>query len=501
MGCSKKKMRTRSAQLQKCAQTYSAWEEQILYAHRTMDTVLVEPAFGYMIVFLNGGVQSGVVNFLPLHTITALLISTHHEILGLGRSPVSWEVAGDIRNSRDLPFCLVPLSRSPSDVPAKVVPQDFDSKFDLCITDISGVSCSLSEESSGTTSCSVVDVRRSLRGGPGDSKCASSTVSSREDCFFIASRAIPYRSMNLILDALRLPFIPGGIVPPLQCHEPQLFPTPIPGVFCVTDFITATEHAAIEKEIKFNLVENVDGMSASTSGGETGKRCLWEPLSKRQVLHCNRRFYYGSNDLGDLGMHLRVKNPSFYDFLVQRLADGPANLSGPWPVSKDYRCDQLTMNRYDYGEASDSPVVMDSEHDAVVPPLRMGGSSSKNSRDSNQRGKSTASGIAPHVDSHSAFGGVIFSLSLGSHTVMDFQNSSTVECRVLQSVFIPPRALLIMTGEGRYGWTHSIAEKFMDIVQGQPLKRRTRTSLTFRRGRVEEHQKKHCCFPHLCDAA
>lgn len=103
-------------------------------------------------------------------------------------------------------------------------------------------------------------------------------------------------------------------------------------------------------------------------------------------------------------------------------------------------------------------------------------------------------GIPAHVDTHSAFLDPITALSLGSDVVMEFRkpsmkNHSDNEAKEDQkhvSVFLPQRSLLIMSGESRYGWTHGITPRKIDVFQTKDgrlttMNRRTRISFTFRR--------------------
>jgi alkylated DNA repair protein alkB family protein 8 len=77
-------------------------------------------------------------------------------------------------------------------------------------------------------------------------------------------------------------------------------------------------------------------------------------------------------------------------------------------------------------------------------------------------------GIAPHVDTHSSFTGAIMSLSLAGGCVMVFRKSYIAlnpcssrggdgagqvhqgDRQVL--VYLPPRSLVLMSGEARYAW-------------------------------------------------
>jgi alkylated DNA repair dioxygenase AlkB len=83
-------------------------------------------------------------------------------------------------------------------------------------------------------------------------------------------------------------------------------------------------------------------------------------------------------------------------------------------------------------------------------------------------------GIAPHVDHES---GTVVSLSLGSGCVMDFRELETGN---LNSMWLAPRSIVVMNGVARYGWTHGIAPRLRDVVDGRSIPRTKRISLTFR---------------------
>jgi alkylated DNA repair dioxygenase AlkB len=84
-------------------------------------------------------------------------------------------------------------------------------------------------------------------------------------------------------------------------------------------------------------------------------------------------------------------------------------------------------------------------------------------------------GISAHIDSVPAFGDTVLSLALGSPCVMLFNKSET-EVPILTE----PRGLLIMQGEARYAWKHSIPARKKDAYQGRVIERQRRVSLTFR---------------------
>lgn len=86
-------------------------------------------------------------------------------------------------------------------------------------------------------------------------------------------------------------------------------------------------------------------------------------------------------------------------------------------------------------------------------------------------------GIALHVDCEPCFGDVIASLSLGSACVMTF---SQVDGDGKHALPLPPRSLLLMCGEARYGWQHGIPARQSDVIGGVRVARARRVSVTFR---------------------
>jgi alkylated DNA repair dioxygenase AlkB len=86
-------------------------------------------------------------------------------------------------------------------------------------------------------------------------------------------------------------------------------------------------------------------------------------------------------------------------------------------------------------------------------------------------------GISAHVDSIAAFGDTVLSLTLGSACVMLFSKLKYEEAVPL---LIEPCSLVIMQGEARYQWKHSIPPRKRDSYLGQTIERARRVSLTFR---------------------
>jgi alkylated DNA repair protein alkB family protein 8 len=110
-------------------------------------------------------------------------------------------------------------------------------------------------------------------------------------------------------------------------------------------------------------------------------------------------------------------------------------------------------------------------------------------------------GISWHCDTHSAFGPAICSLSLLADTVMRFRAAAGANETTESAVRLPARSLLVLAGESRYGFEHSIATRFTDLSEdGLPRTRARRVSITFRT--VDEGAVVPCTcrWPALCDS-
>ena len=88
-------------------------------------------------------------------------------------------------------------------------------------------------------------------------------------------------------------------------------------------------------------------------------------------------------------------------------------------------------------------------------------------------------GISAHIDCEPCFKDTIISLSLGSSCVMDFTNKLDRTQKI--PVQLEPRSLVVLSGEARYGWLHSIAARKWDKWEGEKRDRNRRVSLTFRK--------------------
>ncbi|XP_058086628.1 alkylated DNA repair protein ALKBH8 homolog isoform X4 [Magnolia sinica] len=126
-------------------------------------------------------------------------------------------------------------------------------------------------------------------------------------------------------------------------------------------------------------------------------------------------------------------------------------------------------------------------------------------------------GLSPHIDTHSAFEGSIFSLSLAGPCIMELRKypqgtwlplpstsidvkGETSECSnfIRRAIFLPPRSMLSLSGEARYAWHHYIPHHKIDIVGGRTIKRNSRrVSFTLRKVR---NGPCYCEFPQYCDS-
>ncbi len=94
-------------------------------------------------------------------------------------------------------------------------------------------------------------------------------------------------------------------------------------------------------------------------------------------------------------------------------------------------------------------------------------------------------GISAHVDCEPCFQDTIGSVTIGSGCYMELKSLETCERR---SVYLQPRSLIILSSEARYQWTHAIAKRTFDDVDGVRIPRSRRVSLTFRNVVIDESE-------------
>ncbi|XP_043696440.1 alkylated DNA repair protein ALKBH8 homolog isoform X2 [Telopea speciosissima] len=196
----------------------------------------------------------------------------------------------------------------------------------------------------------------------------------------------------------------------------------------------------------------------------------WKSLSKRRVQHYGYEFLYETRNvdtkqqLGEL--------PPFVSPILKKISSFPHIEN-----AEDVTLDQVTVNEYPPGV-----------------------------------------GLSPHIDTHSTFEGLIFSLSLAGPCIMEFrrylqgtwlpsslsstdmqeQNPDYSSSFVRRSIFLPPRSMLLLSREGRYAWHHYIPHHKVDMVRDNMIRRGSRrVSFTFRKVRAGPCQ---CEFPQYCDS-
>lgn len=91
-------------------------------------------------------------------------------------------------------------------------------------------------------------------------------------------------------------------------------------------------------------------------------------------------------------------------------------------------------------------------------------------------------GITSHIDCEPCFADTIVSLSLGSGCVMDFTYKHDKTKKI--PVWLAPKSIIVLKGEARYKWLHSIPARKVDVWKGQNYPRQRRVSLTFREMKI-----------------
>ncbi|XP_072986842.1 alkylated DNA repair protein ALKBH8 homolog [Typha latifolia] len=194
----------------------------------------------------------------------------------------------------------------------------------------------------------------------------------------------------------------------------------------------------------------------------------WKILSKRRVQHYGHEFLYETRNvdskqfLGEL--------PSFVSHVLEKIMSFPG-----LDENNSKLMDQLTVNEYPSGV-----------------------------------------GLSPHIDTHSAFDDLIFSLSLAGPCIMEFRkypegtwkppddvivdkvSSSQCSTFARKAIFLPARSMLLLSGEGRYAWHHYIPHHKIDTVGDHVVRRSSRrVSFTFRKVR-----RGPCCckYKQYCDS-
>ncbi|KAJ1727746.1 hypothetical protein LPJ61_004415, partial [Coemansia biformis] len=209
------------------------------------------------------------------------------------------------------------------------------------------------------------------------------------------------------------------------------------GLYYVDDFISEAEEAHIMQCIRDDEAREV---------AASGRSSMWTQVQSRYVKHYGHSFDYHTRHIGDASQTASQQLPQWFSPLVERV----------WERLPDYtqQPDQLTVQRYPPG-----------------------------------------SGIAFHVDSHTAFTDAIVVLSLGTPVQMDLREPAT---HALVTIDLRPRSLVLLTGEARFGWEHAIRLRRSDLIDGRVRERCERWSITMRT--VNQELACRCPYPALCDA-
>lgn len=218
----------------------------------------------------------------------------------------------------------------------------------------------------------------------------------------------------------------------------------IPGLYLVHDFVSTKEQEA--------LLASIDERP-------------WKTLAKRRVQHYGYEFCYETRNV-NTRQHLG-ELPSFVSPIIEKILLFP-DLDNAASIVLD----QLTVNEYPPGV-----------------------------------------GLSPHIDTHSAFEGFIFSLSLAGPCIMEFrrytdsawltkdmamQTPENGSNFLRRAIYLPPRSMLLLSGEARYAWHHYIPHHKIDLVKDSVIRRASRrVSFTFRKVRAGPCQ---CEFPQYCDS-
>jgi len=280
----------------------------------------------------------------------------------------------------------------------------------------------------------------------------------------------------------------------------------IPGVFLIENFVTREEEREFieannnnDNNTKKKKNEEEEGETSSRENGEKDYfKSGWKSLSKRRVRHYGKKFDYDTRDAAN---DAEEKIPELLDVdirkrletLVSVVADAESTTTeekgGEEKSSNDFSFTRQNANddawtedeRRQISEAIQKVIAFDQVTVNEYPP---------------------GCGIAPHVDTHSAFTGTILSLSLGDRCVMEFRHpnhpneegystspteSATAARRSGNETMIfphralelPRRSLLILTDFARFNRQHYIPKRKSDPMIDGTRRTRTETRYSF----------------------
>ena len=170
----------------------------------------------------------------------------------------------------------------------------------------------------------------------------------------------------------------------------------------------------------------------------------WDETIKRRVQHYGYTFNYNTKKIDN-------KSKEFPEWIINLV-----ELMNKLDLCKKFHPDQCTINEYPPGI-----------------------------------------GISRHIDTHSCFTDTIVSISLMSPTVMYFiDETSLIKEKI--PIYLPERSILIISGEARYKYSHSIPYRKTDIdVINKVVYRNKRLSITLRKTKKGGCR---CKWESLCDS-
>ena len=253
---------------------------------------------------------------------------------------------------------------------------------------------------------------------------------------------------------------PPGTAPEPECTSLTAH-VHVPGVHLIPSFITAEEEAALLQLLGGDDAPWEVRPAYVPSAAGSGNEC-------RRVQHYGTAAFNYSTLFADQSDHIR-SFPDLVERIVARIIVEDALLG----TADTNSFTQLTVNEYQPGE-----------------------------------------GIGAHIDTYGCFGNNIVVLNLGSGIVMTLQKRVTLDEAALTDpsvrpncrnnrfrgvgsaegvdstddhpidskkyIWLPRRSLLLLSGEGRYLYSHGISKRVSDKVNGVVIKRGVRLSLTFR---------------------
>jgi alkylated DNA repair dioxygenase AlkB len=287
----------------------------------------------------------------------------------------------------------------------------------------------------------------------------------------------------------------------------------IPGVFLIENFVTREEELEfIEANRKEDNEEERGGDLERRNEAEEKSRG-WKSLSKRRVRHYGKKFDYDTRDAANdaeekipklLDVDVRERLRALVSLVVADDDEENASEEKKNRERKSAKNDFLFTRqnanddawteeeRRQISEAIQKVIAFDQITVNEYPP---------------------GCGIAPHVDTHSAFTGTILSLSLGDRCVMEFRHpnpneeaeeegystSSTTESAAAtttttagarqnrnetmifphRALELPRRSLLILTDFARFNRQHYIPKRKSDPMIDGTRRMRTETRYSF----------------------